>query len=199
MEQITVAMMKYCLTVLMLFSVPALALDVRALKDKPAAVVEELPVSVPSAPKQPEKKSLVEHLQQTSQTPQSIPSGPPTSLPPSGNLPPLPPSMTAPKGKWSELPPLPDGTQLSAPPPRAPSHRSSSGASKSSRPPKTTPTPTVNSKEKFAQCVSEVQQQSQGKPTKLLRNDNQVYSVVLVENNQRKIITCYANKEKTIE
>lgn len=191
--------MKYCLTVLMLFSVPALALDVRPLKDKPTTVVEQLPASVPPVPKQPEKKSLVEHLQQTSQTPQTIPSGPPTSLPPSGNLPPLPPSMTAPKGKWSELPPLPDGSQLSAPPERAPSHRAG-GTGKPARPVKTiTPVPLVNNKEKFAQCVSEVQQQSQGKPTKLLRNDNQVYSVVLVENNQRKIITCYANKDKTIE
>lgn len=183
----------------MLFSVPALALDVRALKDKPAAVVEELPASVPPVPKQPEKKSLVEHLQQTAQTPQTVPSGPPTSLPPSGNLPPLPPSMTAPKGKWSELPPLPDGTQITAPSPRASGSRSGSSGRKPSQPPKAQPAPAVDNKAKFAQCVAEVQQQSQGKPTKLLRNDNQVYSVVLVENGQRKIITCYANKDKTVE
>lgn len=191
-------MMKYCLTLLIFLSVPALALDVRPLKDKPATVVEELPSSTPSATKQPEKKSLVEHLQQSAQTPQVVPSAPPTSLPPSGNLPPLPPSMTAPKGKWSELPPLPDGTQMSAPSSRSSSGRSTSR--KSSHPPKTAPAaPPVNNKENFAQCVAEVQQQSQGKPTKLLRNDNQVYSIVLVENNQRKIISCYANKEKTVE
>lgn len=189
-------MMKYCLTLLIFLSVPALALDVRPLKDKPATVVEELPSSTPSATKQPEKKSLVEHLQQSAQTPQVVPSAPPTSLPPSGNLPPLPPSMTAPK--WSELPPLPDGTQMSAPSSRSSSGRSTSR--KSSHPPKTAPAaPPVNNKENFAQCVAEVQQQSQGKPTKLLRNDNQVYSIVLVENNQRKIISCYANKEKTVE
>lgn len=189
-------MMKYCLTLLMFLSVPALALDVRPLKDKPATMVEQLPLSVTSAPKQPEKKSLVEHLQQSSQTPHDVPSGPPTSLPPSGNLPPLPPSMTTPQGKWSELPPLPDGTQM--PPP---SSRSSSGRS-TSKPATAKPTPTapaVNSKQNFNQCVAEVQQQSQGKPTKLLRNDNQVYSIVLLENGQRKIITCYANKEKTVE
>lgn len=190
-------MMKYCLTLLIFLSVPALALDVRPLKDKPATVVEQLPSSVISAPKQPEKKSLVEHLQQSSQTPQDVPSGPPTSLPPSGNLPPLPPSMTTPKGKWSELPPLPDGTQM---PPLSSRSSSGRGTSKPNHTAKPAPTvPAVNNKQKFNQCVAEVQQQSQGKPTKLLRNDNQVYSIVLLENGQRNIITCYANKEKTVE
>ena len=188
-------MKKYCLTLsLLCCSLSAAALDVRPLKDKPPTVVEELPMPAPKASQQPEKKSLVEHLQQSSQTPQAVPSGPPTSLPPSGKLPPLPPSMTAPSGKWSELPPLPDGTQITAPP-------RSSGSSKQ-RGSKAAPKPAApdtDYKAKFGQCVTEVQQQYSGLPTKLLRNDNQVYSITVIEGGQRKVVTCSTTKGKIVE
>lgn len=153
-------------------------------------------MSAPSVPKAPEKKSLVEHLQQSSQTPQAVPSGPPTSLPPAGKLPPLPPGMGAPSGKWSDLPPLPNGTQISDPP-RATSRGTKPRTAKA--PPSAPATPAVDYKAKFGQCVTEVQQQYSGLPTKLLRNDNQVYSITVIENGQRKIATCSTTKGKIIE
>lgn len=179
---------------LLLSSSSVLALDVRPLKDKPATVVEELP-AVPLLPKEPEKKSLVEHLQSS---PSVVPSGPPTSLPPPGKLPPLPPGMAAPSGKWSELPPLPDGTKMTAPA-RSSGSKSSGNKRPAPKAAQVPAAPTVDYKANFAQCITEVQQQYSGSPTKLLRNDNQVYSIVVLDNGQRKIVTCSIQKGKVIE
>ena len=183
--------MKICLLPLLLLTAQAWALDVRPLKDGPAAVVEQLPPST-SAPS--EKKSLLDHLS-TSPSPPDL-ATPPTTLPPSsGKLPPLPPSLSAPSGKWADLPPLPDGTQFSVPDEPRPLRTT---GSKAKSPARVAPAKPDYAKE-FPQCVAEAQQYASRFPARLMRNDKQVYTVAVIENNQRKTITCSVTKGKTIE